>query len=241
MPEAQKIREMFRGIAGRYDVTNTVLSAGIHHLWRSQVVEAARPQTGARILDCATGTGDLAIALAKAVGPTGHVSATDFCEEMMTAGPEKAKRAGVGDRVVFSAADVTKLPFENDSFDLATISFGIRNVENAPLGLKEMARVVRPGGRIAVLEFGQPTAPVVASAYRWYSDRVLPTLGGWLTGDRAAYRYLQSSSAAFPFGPEFEAMLTATGALTPKETRSLSFGVAYLYIAEKTGQAACRN
>ena len=226
-PQAEKINSMFGEIAGRYDLANTILSAGIHHLWRSAVVRWSGVKAGSRVLDCATGTGDLAIAFKKVVGSTGVVIGTDFCAEMLVPAPAKAAKQNLDIR--FEQADVTKLPFADASFDASSISFGIRNVQNPVQGLKELARVVRPGGVVMVLEFGQPTWPGVQQAYEFYSSRVLPKIGGWITGRPQAYEYLQNSSAKFPCRDEFVAMMMNTGEFESCEFRTLTFGIAYMY------------
>lgn len=226
-PEAEKIRSMFSEIASGYDTANTVLSAGIHHLWRKAVVKWSGARLGQRVLDCATGTGDLALEFKNAVGPSGEVVGTDFCAEMLSFAPAKALKRGLD--VKFEQADVTQLPYETASFQIASISFGIRNVQEPIKGLSELARVVKPGGVVMVLEFGQPTVPGVQSAYNFYSAKVLPFIGGLITGRKKAYEYLQNSSAKFPCGDEFKAMMMSTGRFASVEARPLTFGIAYMY------------
>ena len=226
-PQPERIRKMFSEIASSYDRTNTILSVGIHHLWRRQIVAWSGLKTGAAVLDCATGTGDLAIVFKKAVGPSGKVIGTDFCAEMMQTAPDKALAAGL--QIEFQQADVTALPFATASFDGASISFGIRNVGDPVQGLRELGRVVKPGGVVMVLEFGQPKWPVVAGAYRFYSNKVLPQLGGWITGRPQAYDYLQTSAAHFPCGDEFLKLATQADRFARLESRALSFGVVYMY------------
>lgn len=230
-PDAERIRSMFGEIAGGYDRANNVLSGGIHHLWRKALVKWSGASLGQRVLDCATGTGDLALEFKSAVGPIGEVIGTDFCAEMLAFAPEKARQAGFDIR--FEQADVTKLPYADASFSIASISFGIRNVENPLAGLRELARVVRPGGAVMVLEFGQPSVPVVRDAYGAYSRHVLPRLGGWLTGRKKAYEYLQNSSAEFPCGQEFSDLMMSTGQFTSVEAKPLTLGVAYMYRGTK--------
>ena len=195
-----EVRQMFSSIATRYDVTNEVLSFGIHRLWRRKAVRLSGAQAGSSVLDCATGTGDLALAFKRKVGATGRVVGTDFCKEMLDHAPGKAERQGLA--VEFQVADAMALPFADNSFDVASIAFGIRNVDDPVKCLKEMARVVRPGGRVVVLEFGQPTG-LFGALFRFYSKVVMPAVGGLLTGNRAAYEYLPRTSAAFPAGEKF--------------------------------------
>lgn len=227
-PNPEKIRSMFSEIAGRYDLANTVLSAGIHHLWRKKLVGWSCVSAGSRVLDCATGTGDLAIEFKRAVG-NGEVIGTDFCADMLVPAPAKAQRAGFDIR--FETADVTNLPYQDASFDAASISFGIRNVNDPKQGLSELARVVKPGGVVMVLEFGQPESSVVASAYNFYSNRVLPKIGGLVTGKPQAYEYLQGSSAAFPCRNEFADLMRSTDRFHSVEWRPLTLGIAYMYKA----------
>lgn len=225
-PNPEKIRGMFSEISGRYDLANTVLSAGIHHLWRRRLVSWSGVNRGSSVLDCATGTGDLAIEFKKTVGP-GEVIGTDFCAEMLVPAPAKAKNARLD--IHFETADVTQLPYPDARFDAASISFGIRNVGDPAKGLSELARVVRPGGVVMVLEFGQPNSSLIAGAYNFYSRRVLPTIGGWVTGQRQAYEYLQDSSALFPCREGFVDLMMSTGRFASVEWRPLSMGIAYMY------------
>jgi demethylmenaquinone methyltransferase/2-methoxy-6-polyprenyl-1,4-benzoquinol methylase len=239
-PEGPKIQKMFSEIAGRYDLANTVLSLGIHHIWRKALVSWSGATGGQKVLDCATGTGDLAIEFKKAVGPTGQVIGTDFCAEMMTTAPAKAQAKKL--IIQFAQADVLQLPYPDSSFDIASISFGIRNVENPVRALQELARVVKPGGVVMVLEFGQPRLPGIGALYEFYSNVVLPKLGGFITGQPQAYKYLQQSSAKFPCGDEFLELAERSGSFQPQSVkngqgagsragqwRSLSLGIAYMY------------
>lgn len=226
-PQAEKIQNMFGAIAKNYDKANTVLSGGVHHLWRKKLVKWSGIGKGRSVLDCATGTGDLAIEFAKAVGPEGLVIGTDFCREMIDLAPEKARQAGVD--VGFKTADVTNLPFADGQFDLSSIAFGIRNVENTRQGISELARVVKPGGTVMILEFGQPAIPGFREAYNFYSRKVLPTIGGWVTGEKEAYSYLQNSSSNFPCRGDFVELMMSTGAFASVEFTGLTGGIAYIY------------
>lgn len=221
---------MFASIAGSYDRANQILSFGLHHGWRAAAVRSSGARAGDRVLDCATGTGDLALAFRHAVGPSGEVVGTDFCDEMLALASAKSGRAGLSIRL--EPADVLSLPYEDDSFDVASIAFGIRNVEDPARGLGEMARVVRPGGRVVVLEFGQPGGALFAPLYRFYSRRILPAIGGWVSGKRSAYEYLDRTSSRFPAGEAFTALMRATGAFQNVEAHPLMGGVAYVYAGE---------
>ena len=217
---------MFSEIAGRYDLANTVLSGGVHHLWRKALVRWSCAREGQSVLDCATGTGDLAIEFKRAVGD-GRVVGTDFCAEMLEPAPAKAEKEGFG--IQFEVADVTNLPFPSSTFDISSISFGIRNVNDPVKGLSELARVTRSGGVVMVLEFGQPQIPGFAQAYNFYSKKLLPKIGGWVTGKPQAYSYLQDSSAEFPCRDEFAKMMESTGQYSKVEWKPLTFGIAYMY------------
>jgi demethylmenaquinone methyltransferase/2-methoxy-6-polyprenyl-1,4-benzoquinol methylase len=224
---SEQVREMFASIARRYDAANEVLSLGVHRGWRRAAVRLSGAIPGDRVLDCATGTGDLALAFKRAVGPTGEVVGTDFCEEMLAPAPAKARRAGL--EVRFEVADALALPYADRSFDVASIAFGIRNVDDPVRCLREMARVVRPGGRVVVLEFGQPRGPFGA-LFRVYSRQVMPALGGLLTGNRSAYEYLPRTAAAFPAGDRFLALMSESGSFSQRGATPLLAGTAYVYV-----------
>jgi demethylmenaquinone methyltransferase / 2-methoxy-6-polyprenyl-1,4-benzoquinol methylase len=221
-----EVREMFASIARRYDTANEVLSLGIHKGWRRAAVHLSGAAPGQRVLDCATGTGDLAFELKRAVGPSGEVIGTDFCAEMLQSAPAKAAKAGL--EVKFAVADVLALPYPDGQFDVASIAFGIRNVDDPLLCLREMARVVKPGGCVIVLEFGQPRGPFGA-LFRAYSRGVMPVVGGLLTGNRAAYEYLPRTAAAFPAGEKFLGLMRESNAFSATEAHPLTFGTAYVY------------
>lgn len=229
-PEAAKVHTMFSQIAGRYDLANNVLSGGIHHLWRQTLVDWSEAKPGYKILDCATGTGDLALEFKSVVGPKGEVTGTDFCEEMLESAPKKAHLRGL--EIRFSQADVMNLPFADNSFDISSISFGIRNVADAQKGISELARVVRPGGYVMVLEFGQPKQELFAKAYNLYSTKLLPKIGGLLTGQKSAYEYLQTSAAQFPCREDFVELMRSTKRFGNIQYRPVTFGIAYIYKAQ---------
>ncbi len=227
-PDPEIIRSMFSKVAANYDKANSVLSVGIHHLWRKKVVRLAGAKVGQSVLDCATGTGDLAIEFKRVVGSSGKVIGTDFCAEMLEPAPAKAKSQNL--EIEFAQADVTNLQYIDREFDIVSISFGIRNVSDPVKALKEMARVCRPGGKVVVLEFGQMKIPVLNSAYQFYSEKVLPIIGGWVTGQKAAYDYLQKSSAAFPSRDKFLDLMNEAGVFTSTSCTPVSLGIAYIYV-----------
>lgn len=213
---------MFASIAKRYDRANTVLSAGVHHRWRRQTVRWSDARPGDSVLDCATGTGDLAIAFKTAVG-SGRVVGSDFVPEMLDIARRKSSE------ITFDIADVTALPYPDGSFDISSIAFGIRNVHDAELAVRELARVVRSGGRVMILELGRPANRAFGLFYELYRSRVLPHVGGAVTGRKQAYEYLESSSARFPCGEDFAQIMRATGRFASVDWRPLTFGIAYLY------------
>jgi demethylmenaquinone methyltransferase/2-methoxy-6-polyprenyl-1,4-benzoquinol methylase len=223
-PDAARIREMFRSISGRYDRANTVLSAGVHHLWRKKAVRWSGVKRSDRVLDCATGTGDLAIEFRRSGA---EVVGTDFVPEMLDHARTKAPD------IAFEVADVTALPYADASFDVASISFGIRNVNDPAKGIAELARVVRSGGRVMILEFGQPPNRLFGAFYDFYRKRILPRVGGAITGKRDAYEYLDTSTARFPSGDDFAALMRASADFVRVEYRTLTLGIAFLYRGTK--------
>jgi demethylmenaquinone methyltransferase/2-methoxy-6-polyprenyl-1,4-benzoquinol methylase len=223
-----QVRAMFASIARRYDKGNQVLSLGLHHGWRRAAVKASGAGPGDRVLDCATGTGDLALAFQRAVGRQGKVLGTDFCAEMLEIARAKAEEEGLPTQ--FEEADTLHLPYADGAFDVASIAFGIRNVDDPALGVSEMARVVRPGGSVAVLEFGQPGGPLFGPLYRFYSAHAIPRIGGWLTGKRSAYEYLNRTSSSFPSGDAFVALMEGTRRFSSVRARSLTGGIAHVYV-----------
>ncbi len=228
-----RVRQMFAAIAPRYDFANEVLSLGIHRLWRRIAVRESGVRPGQSVLDCATGTGDLAIAFKRAVGPAGRVVGTDFCAEMLALAPHKAQQASL--EIQFELADATALPYPDASFDVSSIAFGIRNVDHPLQCLRELARVTRPAGRVVVLEFGQPSG-VFGSLFRFYSRTILPWIGGALTGARAAYEYLPRTAAAFPSGERFLSVMREASAFDELKAKPLTFGVAYVYVGRIRSQ-----
>jgi demethylmenaquinone methyltransferase/2-methoxy-6-polyprenyl-1,4-benzoquinol methylase len=224
---------MFDRIAARYDTVNRVLSLGLDQRWRKRVVRAlgiAKGDLGEhpRVLDVATGTGDLAIEIARSC-PGATVIGLDPSPGMLAIAQQKLAKRGLADRVTLVEGDAQALPQKNCEVDAATIAFGIRNVPDRALGLRELARVVRPGGRIAVLELGEPKRGVLAAAARFHSHHFVPRIGALLSGKRE-YRYLQKSVAAFPPAEQFAEMMRAAG-LTVLEVVPMTFGVCTLYLA----------
>jgi demethylmenaquinone methyltransferase/2-methoxy-6-polyprenyl-1,4-benzoquinol methylase len=203
-----QVRAMFDRIAGFYDVMNSVMTAGLHHDWRRRAVDLAEVAPGDRVLDVATGTGDLALELARRVGPQGAVVASDFSEEMLARA--QAKAAAAAAPVTVEWGNALELPYADGEFAAATVGFGARNFSDLDRGLSEMARVVRPGGRVVVLEITTPTRPPLSSFYRLWFDRVVPLIGR-LAGDPEAYSYLPSSVRRFPGPHELAARMDRCG------------------------------
>jgi demethylmenaquinone methyltransferase/2-methoxy-6-polyprenyl-1,4-benzoquinol methylase len=204
-----QVRAMFDRIAGFYDVMNSVMTAGLHHDWRRRAVDLAEVAPGDRVLDVATGTGDLALELARRVGPQGAVVASDFSEEMLARARAKAPSDGSAP-VTFEWGNALELPYADGEFAAATVGFGARNFSDLDRGLSEMARVVRPGGRVVVLEITTPTRPPLSTFYRLWFDRVVPVIGR-LAGDPEAYSYLPSSVKRFPVPHELAARMDRCG------------------------------
>jgi demethylmenaquinone methyltransferase / 2-methoxy-6-polyprenyl-1,4-benzoquinol methylase len=225
---------MFDGIARRYDLLNRVISLGIDQSWRRQTVDALKLRPGMRILDLATGTADLAIMVARKE-PGARVVGLDPSSGMLEVGREKVARAGLAERVELVSGDAESLPFADGSFDGICMAFGIRNVPDRERALREMARVTRPAGRIAILELSEPRGGILAPFARFHIHTVVPYVGAILSGQRE-YHYLQRSIAAFPPCEEFTARIAAAG-LEPVETRALTFGVCHLYVAEASAKA----
>lgn len=223
---SQQVHQMFSELAPRYDALNDVLSMGVHRRWRKVAVKLSGAQRGDSVLDCATGTGDLAIAFKKAVD-SGEVIGTDFNADMLKAAPKKAQQLGLD--ITFEVADAMKLPYADARFTVASISFGIRNVDDPKVCAGELARVVKPGGRVVVLEFGQPTG-LFGTFYRAWAKTAMPLLGRLVTGSNAPGDYLPRTMAAFPAGSQFTEMMLSTGRYTNAEAHPLMNGLAYVYV-----------
>ncbi|MHB8417827.1 MAG: bifunctional demethylmenaquinone methyltransferase/2-methoxy-6-polyprenyl-1,4-benzoquinol methylase UbiE [Myxococcales bacterium] len=217
---------MFDRIADRYDLLNRVLSFGIDRGWRRLACEALRLQPGQRILDLATGTGDLALRLA-AHGARPAVVGADPSRRMLALAERKAREERQASRIAFLAADAQRLPFGAGAFDAACIAFGIRNVPDRPQALRELARVIRPGGRVAILELCEPSHGLFGRLGRLYVHELVPRIGAWLSGARE-YRYLQESIARFPPPAQFADLMSANG-FSAVSARQLTLGVCCLF------------
>lgn len=193
---AGQVNRMFDRIAGRYDLLNSLMTAGLHHRWRQRAADRAELRRGDAALDICCGTGDLSLELASRVAPGGRVVGCDFSEPMLDLAREKAAARGAPE-VRFEWADALSLPYDDERFDAATVGFGVRNLSDLDRGLREMSRVLRPGGRLVILEITQPTRPPLSIFYSLWFDRVVPILGR-LTSDPEAYSYLPESVRSFP-------------------------------------------
>ena len=227
-----RIAAMFDAIARRYDLLNRVLSAGLDQRWRARAVRSLELTGRETVADFCTGTADLAIALAGRRGGAARVVGIDFAGEMLRHGRAKLRRSGLERRVALVLADATRAPLADGAVDAATVAFGIRNVEQPQRALSEMHRLVRPGGRIAILEFGMPRLPLVGAAYGWYFRRVLPRLGSAVSGHGSAYAYLPASVGAFP-GPAAFCRLLREAGFRDARAVPLQMGIVYLYEAAR--------
>jgi demethylmenaquinone methyltransferase/2-methoxy-6-polyprenyl-1,4-benzoquinol methylase len=231
--EPAKIAGMFDAIARRYDTLNHLLSAGLDKRWRRRAVRALRLTGTERVLDMCTGTGDLAVEAATSPGgQAAGVVGIDFSGEMLKLALAKTRRLGLDDRIRLARGDATRMPVPDQEFDAATVAFGIRNVQDPEQACREFWRVLKPGGRLAILEFGSPQLPGLRAIYLWYFKRVLPLVGKLISRHGEAYSYLPASVAEFPTGRAFAAILTRAG-FADVRSRTMTFGVVYLYLAER--------
>lgn len=224
--KARRVRGVFDSVASKYDVMNDLMSAGLHRLWKAYTVTVAKLKEGDRALDIAGGTGDLALAFAKKVGKTGQVVHTDINEAMLRVGRDRLIDAGVVLPTV--VCDAEKLPFPDRHFDLVSVAFGLRNMTHKDQALAEMCRVLKPGGKLLVLEFSK-VAPPLAKAYDWYSFKILPQLGKLVAGDADSYRYLAESIRMHPGQEELKAMMKKAG-FGHVDFHNMSGGVVALHV-----------
>ncbi len=223
---------MFDAIAGKYDVLNHVLSAGIDRRWRRRAIRSLELTGSERVLDLCTGTGDLAIAAMAARPPAARVLGVDFAGAMLGVGSQKIRARGLEGSIALVRGDATRVPVSTAVFDAVTMAFGIRNVDDTTAACAELFRVLAPRGRLAVLEFAIPTAPLIRGAYLWYFNRVLPGIGRLVSRHHAAYGYLPASVSAFASPQEFVRLLSESG-FTDIRAQSLTLGIVYLYTANR--------
>ena len=223
-----RIAAMFDAIAGRYDVLNSVLTLGFDAKWRERAVQSLRLTGSETVLDLCTGTADVSVALMKRSPAAARVIGIDFSTEMLRKGLQKCNAEDISSRVHLLRADATLVPLPTSSVDAVTVAFGIRNVEDMDGALKEMCRVTRPGGRVAILAFGMPKIPGVRACYGFYFRRVLPLIGRIVSGHDSADTYLPAAVTEFPTGADFCRHLENAGFCEVKAT-CLHFGILYLY------------
>ena len=226
-----RVRKMFDNIAPRYDLLNRLLSGGIDQSWRKKAVRVLHDERPQRILDIATGTADLAI-MASSLQPE-KIVGVDIAEEMLVIGRAKIKRKGLEEMISLQAGDAEKLPFSDNQFDAALVAFGVRNFEVLDAGLSQIHRVLKPGGRVVILEFSRPRQFPIKQLYGFYGKHILPLVGRLISGDDSAYSYLPESIQKFPDGQSFLTELERVG-FVETGVRSLTFGIASIYTARAT-------
>ena len=227
----EEVREMFDNIAPKYDLLNHTLSMSIDRVWRRRVVGEVRRAKPGRILDVATGTGDLAIAMARRIRDV-QVLGVDLSEQMLAVARRKIEARGLDGRIVLDRGDAERLAVADASVDVATVAFGVRNFGDLGAGLRELARTIKPGGKVVILEFSRPRNRVFRALYEFYSYKILPRIGGLGSRDKRAYEYLPASVGEFPAPEEFMAMMARAGFRNCR-ARSQSFGIAQIYIGER--------
>lgn len=222
---------MFDAIAPAYDFMNRAMTFGIDKLWRAKAVRMLRTTPHADILDVATGTADLAIRLARELAPC-HVTGIDLSEQMVAVGRSKVAQASLSDSITLTTGDCLALPMPDASFDCVTVAYGVRNFEHLDLGYREMARVLRPGGVVCVIELSTPTAPIIKTLYHIYTRYIIPTIGRFVSKDQRAYTYLPESIAAVPQGDAMLQLMRNAG-LSDCSFHKLTFGTCTIYIGHK--------
>ena len=227
--KASHVRGVFDSVAPKYDIMNDLMSMGLHHAWKAYTVMVADAQEGSQVLDIAGGTGDLALAFAKKVGKTGHVVHTDINEAMLREGRNRLINAGVV--LPTFVCDAEKLPFPSNHFDVVTVAFGLRNMTHKDIALKEMNRVLKPNGKLLVLEFSKVAKPL-SKIYDWYSFKILPQLGKFVAGDDASYRYLAESIRMHPSQEELKNIMKTAG-FGHVDIHNMTGGVVALHVGIK--------
>jgi demethylmenaquinone methyltransferase/2-methoxy-6-polyprenyl-1,4-benzoquinol methylase len=227
-----RIAGMFDAIAPRYDLLNRLLSAGIDRRWRARAIRSLELTGRETVLDICTGTADVALEAVKQPAGARHVIGVDYAAAMLALGRSKVEAARATRRIALVRADAMRLPARDTSVDAVTVAFGIRNVERPEAACRELARVLRPGGRLAILEFAMPRVPALRTVYAWYFTRILPLVGRLVSGHRAAYSYLPASVGAFLPPQEFARLLERAG-FRAVRAMPLTFGIVYLYTARR--------
>ena len=227
----EEVRDMFDNIAPTYDKLNHILSFSIDKMWRRRVVRLVRRLKPLRVMDLATGTGDLAIKLAKRI-PEARIMGVDLSEKMLAVAAEKVRRQGLDDHIALYQGDAEQLDVADGVLDVVTVAFGVRNFGNLEVGLREIWRSLRSGGHIVILEFSTPSNPIVRKLYEFYSNHIMKPVGGMLSKDQKAYDYLPDSIVEFPAPDKFIELLQSVG-FEECRRRSQSCGIAQIYIARK--------
>lgn len=225
---SEKIRDMFSGIAGKYDAANDLLTFGMHRNWKDKLISLSDVKAHHKVLDLASGTGDIAFNFAQQTSSSDQVYALDFSDKML----ENLRKRDLYREypVKTIQGDVMNLPYDDDTFDITSISYGIRNVDDPKIGIKEMARVTKSGGKICVLETGKAEG-TIGALNNIYSDHIMPVLGSAVTGDYKAYKYLTKSASDFPYGQEFINLMNQSAEFESIKMHKMFFGVSYIYIA----------
>lgn len=232
MPKKENVEKMFDSIAPEYDALNHILSLNIDKLWRKRAVrELCKKDDECDILDIACGTGDFTIAIANWC-PKSRITGIDLSEQMLESGRKKLAQKGLQNRTDYRKGDCANMEFADNSFDGISVGFGVRNFEDKELCLKEMSRVLKPGARLVILELSIPSNPILRALYKFYFLKVLPFIGGAVSGDKAAYRYLPASVLKFPAPDEFCKMLSECG-FTQVRHKALTFGICRMFTAVK--------
>lgn len=224
---SEQVKAMFSEVAGNYDKMNDLFTFNMHNSWKRKLVRLAGAKKGDHVLDCASGTGDLAFEFKKVVGDNGRVLATDFCEGMLNYVQPKGKKLGLS--VEVELADAMNLQYPDNTFDIVSISYGIRNVDDTSVALKEMARVLKPGGKIAILETGQPPK-ILLPLYYLVTKLLLPLLSRLITGNTSAYKYLADTASSYPYGKKFIQLMEQTQAFTDCQSKSMFLGASFIYL-----------
>lgn len=230
-PTTEKVQGIFARIAPGYDVVNILASLGIDRLWRRTTVRMANVGAADRVLDLCAGTGDLTLSMARLGGPA-EVRSTDFVPEMLEIGKKKAAAFRGRTCIDFDVVDAQSIPYEDASFDIATVGFGVRNLPDRAANFREVLRVLRPGGRYLILEFTRPPSAIVRTLYYWYLGHVVPLLGGLVSGDRRSYQYLNDSILQFPDQETLAAELRAAG-FSDVRYSNLTFGIVAVHVSTK--------
>lgn len=232
MPKKENVRKMFDNIAGNYDKLNHILSMDIDKSWRRKAVKEIVSGNPLTILDVACGTGDFAIAIARGSAPGTQIEGIDISEGMLKVGREKVADAGMEDRIRLRYGDCECLDYPENRFDRVSAAFGVRNFEHLEKGLSEMGRVLKPGGKLVILELSVPGNPLLRFLYKLYFLHILPAIGGMVSGDKAAYKYLPASVLKFPRPDEVCRMILSAG-FSSAQSRSLTFGICRMFIGTK--------